>query len=217
MSDFITQIGEWIPALLRGLGVSGLLLLTLVAIGTPLAFLLAVAQRSVYAPLRWTGIVLVEIARGIPSLILLYLVYFGLPSAGLSLSSFTAAAVALSINYAGYVSESIKTGLEAVPRGQLEAASALGLGRVAMARFVVIPQSVRIIVPPLLSWIIVYFQTTSIGFAIAVPEIMSEAYSIASQNFQYLTVFIVAGLIYAMFAIPGSQIVTALERRRATA
>ncbi|MCP3426946.1 amino acid ABC transporter permease [Rothia sp. AR01] len=210
----MNDVMSYLPTLLRGLGMSFLLLLALVAIGTPLAFLLAVAQRSRFSGIRWIAIAFIEIARGIPSLILLYLVYFGLPSVNLSLSSFTAAAIGLGINYAGYVSETVKSGLDAVPRGQTEAAAALGLGRGNVTRFVTIPQSVRIITPPFLSWIIVYFQTTSIAFAIAVPELMSAAYSVANANFQYLTLFIIAGLLYAIISIPGSQLTSVLERKR---
>lgn len=216
MTDFIAHVGTYLPDLLRGVGISFLLLLALVGLGTPLAFMLAIAQRSQSKVLRWTAVVIVEIARGIPSLILLYLVYFGLPTVDILLSSFAAAAVALGFNYAGYVSETVKSGLEAVPQGQSEAASALGLNRFATMRFVIIPQSVKIIIPPFLSWVIVYFQTTSIGFAIAVPELMSAAYSIAAMNFQYLFLFILAGLIYAAISIPGSQFVALLEKRSGT-
>ncbi|MFC5337102.1 amino acid ABC transporter permease [Leucobacter denitrificans] len=213
MSDPISIAIEYFPQLLKGLWVSVLLLASLVGVGTPLAFLAAIGLRSRFKILRWTLIAIIEFARGIPSLIMLYLIYFGMPSVGLTLTSFVAATIALSINYIGYVSDTMRSGIDSIPRGQLEAASALGLNRWHTVRFVTIPQSFRIITPPLLSWIIVYFQTTAIAFTIAVPELMSAAYSIASKNFQYLTLFILVGMIYAAFSIPGSQLVAALERR----
>ncbi|MEN9923046.1 MAG: hypothetical protein RIS09_560 [Actinomycetota bacterium] len=214
--SFYEALVEYLPQLLPGLWVSLLLLVTLVVIGTPLAFVLAIGQRSRVAAVRWAVILVVEIARGIPSLILLYIVYFGLPKVGISFEAFTAAAIALAINYGGYVSQSIKSGIEAIPAGQREAAEALALGRWTILRFVVIPQSFKIITPTMLSWIIVYFQTTSIGFAIAVPELMSVAYSIAATNFQYLNIFLIAGALYGLISIPGSQLVARLERRRST-
>jgi len=209
----IELVGQYLPMLLPGLWVSLQLLAMLVIIGTPLAFILASAQRSRYRTLRGLAIVFVEIARGMPSLILLYLVYFGLPTAGINLEAYWAAVIALSLNYAGYVSQTIKAGLESIPQGQFEAADSLALGRWTQLKYVILPQSFKIITPPLLSWIIVYFQTTSVGFAIAVPEMMSVAYSVAAANFQYLTMFLLSGLIYAVISIPGSQAVSWLENR----
>ncbi|MFF1831499.1 amino acid ABC transporter permease [Paenarthrobacter sp. NPDC058040] len=211
--NIIESIVQYLPQLLPGLGMSFLLLAALVLIGTPLAFVLAFGLRNSLAPVRWLTVAVVEIARGMPSLVLLYLVYFGLPSAGLELPAFAAAAIALGLNYAGYVSETVKSGLESLPKGQFEAGDALGLDRWTKMRFIVIPQSMKVITPPLLSWIIVYFQTTSIAFAIAVPELTSVAYSIAASNFQYLAIFVVAGLLYAAISIPGSQIVSYMETR----
>jgi polar amino acid transport system permease protein len=211
--NFFSALTEYVPKLLPGLGTSFLLLAALVALGTPLAFVLAFGLRNKAPVIRWVTVAVVEIARGMPSLVLLYLVYFGLPSAGLQLTAFAAAALALGLNYAGYVSETVKSGLESLPPGQFEAADALGLDRWTKMRFIVIPQAMKVITPPLLSWIIVYFQTTSIAFAIAVPELTSVAYSIAASNYQYLALFVVAGLLYAAISIPGSQIVAYLEGR----
>jgi polar amino acid transport system permease protein len=211
--NFLSSLSEYVPQLLPGLGMSFVLLAALVAIGTPLAFVLAFGLRNAAPAVRWLTVAVVEVARGMPSLVLLYLVYFGLPSAGLQLTAFAAAAVALGLNYAGYVSETVKAGLESLPAGQFEAADALGLGRWTKLRFIVIPQSMKVITPPLLSWIIVYFQTTSIAFAIAVPELTSVAYSIAASNYQYLAIFVVVGLLYAAISIPGSQIAAYLEGR----
>lgn len=215
MTDPLSIAIEFFPQLLKGLGVSLMLLASIVGLGTPLAFLAALGLRSKFVAIRWLLIVIVEFARGVPSLILLYLIYFGMPELGLTLTSFVAATLALSYNYVGYVSDTIRSGIDAIPRGQLEAASALGLSRWKTTRLVTIPQSFRIITPPLLSWVIVYFQTTAIAFTIAVPELMSAAYSIASQNFQYLTLFILVGLIYAGISIPGSQFSAFLDRRSA--
>jgi polar amino acid transport system permease protein len=211
--SLLTDVLGYIPELLPGLGVSLLLLVALVALGTPLAFLFAFGLGHSKTAPRWASMAVVEISRGMPSLILLYLVYFGLPSTGINLTAFAAATIALSLNYAGYASETVRAGLDSVPRGQYEAAAAMALNKRTVLRFITLPQSVKVITPPLLSWVIVYFQTTSIGFAIAVPELMSVANSIAASNYQYLAVFVMVGLLYAVISIPGSQLVAALERR----
>jgi polar amino acid transport system permease protein len=212
--DLISQWWDALPKLLAGLRVSAELLVATVIIGSPLAVALALAQGSRLAPVRWLSFVIVEIGRGIPSLVLLYLIYFGLPQSGILLEAFVAAAIALGLNFAAYTSAVFRSGLDAVPVGQSEAAQALGLSpRVEFLR-IILPQAARIVTPPMLGWVIVYFQATSMAFAIAVPELMSSAYSVASSTFQYMSIFVLAGLLYAAFSIPGSQFVAALERRR---
>lgn len=212
MSTLIEFVG-YLPQLLPGLGVSLILLVGLVLLGTPIAFLLAFGLGNRLAVVRWICVIIVEVSRGMPSLILLYLVYFGLPSTGITLNALTAATIALSINYAGYVCETVRAGIDSIPPGQYEAAAAMALSKRTVLRFITLPQSTKVITPPMLSWVIVYFQTTSIAFAIAVPELMSVAYSIASVNYQYLTVFLMVGVLYAAISIPGSQFVGAMERR----
>jgi len=209
----LSEWGDLLPELLPGLKVSFELLLGTVLIGTPVAIALALTQRSRRAPVRWLGIVLMEIGRGIPSLVLVYLVYFGLPDAGIRLEALAAASIALGLNFASYTCEALRSGVEAVPVGQSEAAQALGLSKRVEMQRVILPQAMRIVTPPLISWVIVYFQTTSVAFAISTPELMSTAYSIASTNFKYMSTFVLAGLIYAFFSIPGSRLVAALERK----
>lgn len=209
----LTEFFGYIPQLLPGLGMSLILLVCLVALGTPTAFLLAIGLGHRTLIIRWICVVIVEVSRGMPSLILLYLVYFGLPSTGITLTAVTAAAIALAINYAGYVCETVRAGIDSIPPGQYEAAAAIALNKRTVLRFVTLPQSIKVITPPMLSWVIVYFQTTSIAFAIAVPELMSVAYSIASTNYQYLAIFLMVGVLYAVISIPSSQLVSAMERR----
>lgn len=215
----MNTLSEWwdtLPDLLPGLKVSFELLLATVLIGTPLAIALALAQHSRRTAVRWLGIVLMEIGRGMPSLVLVYLVYFGLPDAGIRLEAVTAASIALGLNFASYTSEAFRSGLEAVPVGQSEAAQALGLSKRVEMQRVILPQAMRIVTPPLISWVIVYFQTTSVAFAISAPELMSTAYSVASTKFTYMSTFVLTGLIYAFFSIPGSRLVAALERKHHT-
>lgn len=214
MLDTLAEWPSWLQDLLPGLWVSLKLVATLVAIGAPLALVLALALRSRFKPVNLMAVVIVEIGRGVPALVLLYLIYFGLPQQDIELSAFLSAALALGLNFAAYTSEVFRSGLDAVPEGQVEAAQALGLSRAVTFRKVVMPQAVRIVIPPLIGWLIIYFQATSLAFTIAVPELMSSAYTIATVTFQYLAVFILAALIYAAICIPGSQLSAALERRQ---
>jgi polar amino acid transport system permease protein len=204
---------EWAHELLPGLKVSVQLLAGVVLLGTLLAFVLARARASRHRLIRATSIVVMEIGRGFPALVGLYLVYYGLPSAGLTLGSFTAATIALSINFGGYTSDVLRAGFEAVPDGQVEAAQALGLPRRTEFFRIVLPQATHVFLPPMLSWVVIYFQATSLAYAISVPELMSGAYQIASNQYRYLDLFLLTGLLYAVICIPTSRLVHYLDRR----
>jgi polar amino acid transport system permease protein len=209
-----TEWPNWIGELAEGLLESVKLTLGLVAIGLPLGLGLAVAISFGPRPLRWLAIGVVEVARGIPALVVLYLVYFGLPQLQLTLEAFVAASLALGFTLAGYTAEIFRAGIAAVPAGQSEAARAIGLHRRHELRHVVLPQAVRIVIPPILGYVVVFFQATSLAFAIAIPELLSRAYTIGSTTFRYLDVLVLAALLYAAVAIPSSQLIDFLERRR---
>lgn len=204
---------QWLPQLLEGLWTSVQLTAAFLAIGLPLGLLFALAL-SARGPVRAAAMAVVEVGRAIPVLVLLYLVYFGLPDAGLSLTGFVSATAALGFSFAAYTSEVFKAGIAAVGKGQREAARAIGLSRAKELRLVVLPQGVRIVIPPILGWAVVFFQATSLAFAIAVPELMSRAYTIGAGSFRYLSVLLLAALLYAAVAIPASLAIDALDRRR---
>ncbi len=214
LASVVSGWPDWIGDLLGGLLKSVELTLAVIAIGLPLGLLLAVAISGGAKPVRWLAIAVVEIARGIPALVVLYLVYFGLPQLQVTLEAFVAASVALGFTMAGYTTEIFRAGIAAVPDGQREAARAVGLRRGAELRYVVLPQAVRIVIPPILGYVVLFFQATSLAFAIAIPELISRAYTIGSSTFEYLSVLVLAALLYASVAIPSSQLIDLLERRR---
>ncbi len=146
---------------------------------------------------------------------ILQLFYFGLPGAGLTLAAFTAATLALALTTAAYTSEIMRGGLQAVPHGEVEAAMALGMEQRDTLRFVVIPQGLRIATPPLMGFAIMIFQATSLAYTIAIPELMSEAYTIGSITFRYLSILSLAGLLYASITIPASVLCARVEKRLA--
>jgi len=214
LASVVSGWPDWIGDLLGGLLKSVELTLAVIAIGLPLGLLLAVAISGGAKPVRWLAIAVVEIARGIPALVVLYLVYFGLPQLQVTLEAFVAASIALGFTMAGYTTEIFRAGIAAVPDGQREAARAVGLRRGSELRYVVLPQAVRIVIPPILGYVVLFFQATSLAFAIAIPELISRAYTIGSSTFEYLSVLILAALLYACVAIPSSQLIDLLERRR---
>lgn len=204
---------SWLPSYWRGFVISAQVTAVSLAFGIPFGLLLALGVQSRNLLIRQTSLVLVEIGRGAPALVLLQLVYFGLPSTGLSLSGFAAASLALSWNTGAYTSEIIRAGLDAVPAGQKEAALALGLSRLDELRFILLPQGLRIAVPALMGFAILVFQGTSLCFAIALPEIVSRAYDVGSMSFFYFPALAVAGLFFAAVCIPASFLVGWFEHR----
>ena len=206
---------SWMAAMLPALGVSLRLTAVFVLLGIPYAVLLAVGSLHRNPLLRWPAIVLVECGRGIPALVVIYAVYFGLPQIGMTLEAFTSAAVALALSYGSYVSGAFQSGLQAVPAGQHEAAAALGLPPSATFFRVILPQAVRIVLPPLIGWTIVFFQATSLAYVVSVPELLSSAYAIAATNYMYLFALGLAATLYAAICIPASLLVDHLERRKA--
>src|SRR5271155_1223358 len=202
MSNWLTDWGHMLPTLARGLLTSVELTVVSLAIGLPLGLLLALGVSAHGRTLRWPTLGFVELGRGTPMLVVLELIYFGLPQVKLSLPAFTSAVAAIAVITGAYTSEMIRAGLEAVPQGQRETAQAIGLNRIDQLRYVIIPQGIRIATPPLLSFSILIFQGTSLAFAIAVPELISKAYDVGADTFLYLQVFTLAALLYASISIP---------------
>ncbi|MDR3373609.1 MAG: amino acid ABC transporter permease [Ancalomicrobiaceae bacterium] len=204
---------EWLPTLLSGLQLS--LAVTAVALlfGIPLGLILALGVQSKRAVWHVLSLFIIETGRGAPALILLQFTYFGLPSAGIALSSFVSASLALAWCTGAYTSEIIRAGLDAVPHGQKEAAAAIGLTDWDALYFVILPLALRVSVPPLFGFAILMLQASSLCFAIALPELVSQAYVIGSNTFQYMQILLLAGLLYAVICIPATIAVAALEAR----
>ncbi len=207
------QWSTWLPQLWDGLQVSLLVTAASLALGLPFGLLLAFGVVSPIKAIRLPVIVLVELGRGIPLLVVLYLIYFGLPQYGLTFSSFAAAVIGIAMNTGAYTSEIFRAGLLSVPRGHIEAAQSLGLSLGDEARYIVLPQAIRTVIPPLMSYSVIVFQATSLGFAIALPELLNQAYAIGSVTFNFIGVFAMAGLLYAAIAIAVSRLVDQVHAR----
>lgn len=215
MNDFswLTTWPQYLPQLLPGLGVAILMTLVSCAGGYILGFFLAVMVESPVRLVHHLAIVIVELGRGVPILVLLYVFYQGLPQLGILLDPGSAAIAGLMFSAAGYSSEMIRAGLNAVPKGQIEAAHSLSMSTIDRYRFIVIPQAARISIPPLVNLTIIIFQATSLATVITVPEIMQHADVIGSVTFQYMSVYLAAGVLYLCITIPGAVLSGYLEKR----
>jgi len=207
------EIITWMPDLLSGLFISLQVTALSLLLGIPFGLLLALGVLARNRALRAVSLILVEVGRGAPALVLLQFIYFGLPSVGLTIESFMAAVIALAWNTGAYTSEIIRASLQSIAHGQREAAEALGLNRTDELRFVLLPQGLRVALPALLGFSILIFQGTSLCFAIALPELVSRAYEIGSNTFRYFPALLCAGALYACISIPAALLVSYVENR----
>ena len=213
MAAWLSDWSRELPTLVRGLLTSLELTVAGLVFGLSLGLLLALGSSARSRSIRTLNVALVELGRGTPMLVVLELVYFGLPQVKLSLNAFTAAVVAIALITGAYTSEIFRAGLQAVPFGQREAAQAVGLRTIDQLRYIIVPQGVRIATPPLLSFAIQIFQATSLAFVIAVPELISKAYDIGANTFLYLQVFTLTALLYAAVSVPAAFGVRRIEGR----
>jgi polar amino acid transport system permease protein len=211
--DLLTQWLAWMPNLTPGLLVSLQLTGLSLLFGFPLGLLFAVMAAAKILPLQWISFFFVEIGRGLPALVLLYLMYFSLPDAGITLTSFTTAVIALSWNTGAYASEYFRAGIAAVPLGQREAALTSGLRGWTGFRLIILPQALRISTPPLAGLAVLIFQGSALAFVIAVPELMSKAFEIGSITFQYLSVYTLTAVVYGSLTLVFLGLIRVLEQR----
>ncbi len=157
--------------------------------------------------------VYVEVVRGTPLLLQLFFVYFSLTQFGIVLSGFTAATIALGVFGGAFLTEIFRGGIQAIERGQLEAAYSLGMSHREAMRKIILPQAVRLVLPPLANHAILTLKNTSIVVTIAVNDLMYEAYNGASVTFRAMEFYTLAGLIYLAFCYPMSRLLAAFEDR----
>jgi polar amino acid transport system permease protein len=171
------------------------------AIGLPIAALLAALRSYGPRPLRWLVGLYVELIRNTPFLIQLYFVFFALPSAGLRLTANTAAITAMVVNLVAYAVEIVRAGLEAIPRGQIEAGRALGLGPYRILRHIVLAQALRVVYPALASQFVLQLLGSSLVSAIAAEELTAVANNIMIVTFRNFEVFGVVTAIYLALSL----------------
>lgn len=205
--------GEYLPDLLRGALISIELTLSVMALSLVFGLIVALARLTRFRAIRAVATFYIEIIRGTPALLQLFYIYFVLPALGIRLPPFTAGVIGLTVNYSAYLSEVYRAGIQAVAKGQLEAAQALGMSRSLMMRLIILPQAIRIIVPPLGNYFISLFKDTALASLITVKELIFTGQIIAATNFQYFAIFTIIGGIYLAISYPGSLGVQYLERR----
>jgi len=213
VNRFLTDTVEFMPILL--LGVKNTILVTIgsLVLSTVLGLLWALMRVSGVRALAGVAIVIVNIIRGIPIIVQLFYIYFVLPDFGITLTPLQAAIVGLGIAYSAYQSENFRAGIEAIDRGQIEAAYSLGLGWGLAMRKVVLPQAIRIVLPPYGNIMIMMLKDSSQASTITVAELALQGKLIASSTFRNTTVFTLVAALYLVMSLPLIALAGWLERR----
>jgi len=203
--------GSW-RVLFRGLGVT-LLLAAISAVGT-IFFGLAVAILRQFKSdtLNFFLKVYVDIFRSIPMIVVMVVLFFALPYAGISLGSIVSTVLALSLGYGAYAAESFRAGIEAVHSGQIEAARSLGLSRWQTIRMIIMPQAVPVVIPPLTGNLVAMLKETAVASVVAAPELLKRARELYTSKTNP-TPLVAAAIIYLVVLVPLVRIVNMLEKR----
>ncbi|MBV9276125.1 MAG: ABC transporter permease subunit [Verrucomicrobia bacterium] len=163
-------------------------------------------------PLRWLATGYIEIIRGTPLLIQLLFIFYGLPHVGIRLSPFLAGVAGLGLNYAASEAENYRAGLLSVPNGQWQAALALGLSRAKALRLIIVPQAIRLVLPPLTNDFIALLKDSSLVSALTLVELTGAYNRLATQTFDYFGAGLLIALIYLLLGLPFVRIARWVEK-----
>ncbi|ABK03139.1 amino acid ABC transporter membrane protein 2, PAAT family [Arthrobacter sp. FB24] len=204
-----------LPVLLQGLWTTVHITVmgTLLAAGLGLVF--AVLRRLAIPVVSPVVSFLVVFVRGTPLLVQAYVAFFVLPAYGVSFDALTTGIVVIGINYSAYMAEVYRSGIQGVPTGQWEAATALSLPGSRTWGRIILPQAIRTVVPMLGNYLIQMFKDSAVLSAITVVELMATAQAIGSSSFRYLEPLTLAALLFLAVSYPASRLVNRLERRYA--
>jgi polar amino acid transport system permease protein len=211
--SFLRLACDIAPRLLAGLGTT--VQLTIFAIGLGLVGGVLLALGRVYGnkPIYWVSTAYVQFVRGTPVLVQLFLIYYGLPVFEIRLDSLTAAILGLGLNSAAYQAEYFRGAIQSISRGQMLAARAIGMTSLQAIRYIVLPQALRIVIPPWSNELIYTLKYSSVAFIIGAPELMATGQIIASRNFRYFEVFLIVACIYLVCVLVISKLLDIAEHK----
>ncbi|AKI98194.1 amino acid ABC transporter permease [Kosmotoga pacifica] len=201
------------PVLLKGLGVTMEMTLISVLGGFVLGLLLALSRVYGNKFLRIISTGFIEIIRGTPLLVQLFILYFGLPPYGVSPSPFTAAIIGFIINSGAYQAEYLRGSILSINRNQMVAARSLGMTRKQAIIHIIMPQALRRVIPAWTNEFIYLLKYTSLAYIVGAPELMAQAKFIASRNFQFFEVYLVVAVIYLAVILVFTWLFGLLEKK----
>jgi len=213
MEKFLRDATEFLPILLQGVGLTIVVTLGSLILSTILGLVWALLRVSGVRALAGLSAGLINLIRGIPIIVLLFYLYFVMPDFGIALSALQAAILGLGLAYSAYQAENFRAGIEAIDKGQVEAAQAIGMGWWLTMRRVILPQAVRIVLPPYGNIMIMLLKDSSQASTITVAELALQGKLIASSTFKNTSVFTLVALMYLTMSIPLILLVRHFEKK----
>ncbi|MCL5073059.1 MAG: amino acid ABC transporter permease [Actinobacteria bacterium] len=217
MNELWGFIVEYTPYILKGLPGALLLVIVSAVLSIIIGLIAAFGRLSRNKIINLITTFYIESIRGTPPILQILIIYFGLASIGLKFDRFTSSVIFLSVLYGAFAAEVFRGGIVAVDVGQMEAALSLGMNRRLAMRRVILPQAIKIILPPMGNFIISLFKDTSLVLIIAYAEITYRAYSVASITYRSMPAYLIAGIIYLIISLGLSRLVKYMERKMRTA
>ncbi len=208
----MTYIMNIVPQMLEGAVTTGQIFFITLCLSLPMGMLLALCRLSGFLPLQKLVAFYVWVLRGTPLMLQLLFFYFALPSIGIRFDDFTAAMLAFVLNYSAYFCEIFRAGIQAIPVGQYEAAHTLGMSYVQTMRRIILPQVLRIILPPVSNETITLVKDTSLVYVLAMNDLMRTARNLVQRDFD-ITPFLVAGCFYLLATLLLTVLFDRLEKR----
>src|ERR1700675_201720 len=213
MQNFLRDATEFLPILLQGVWLTIVVTIGSLLLSTILGLVWAMMRVSGLRALSGLSAGLINVIRGIPIIVLLFYLYFVMPDFGITLTALQAAILGLGIAYSAYQAENFRAGIEAIDKGQIEAAQTIGMGWWLTMRRVVLPQAVRIVLPPYGNIMIMLLKDSSQASTITVAELALQGKLIASSTFKNTNVFTLVALLYLAMSIPLILLVRHLAKR----
>lgn len=215
MSDFLARSAQYFPLLLEGVTLTIIVTFCSVILSSLLGLVWAIMAVSKSPVLRGISRTYITIIRGIPIIVQLFYIYFVLPELGINLTALQAGIIGLGLAYSAYQAENFRAGIEAIDKGQIEAAHSIGMTDSLIMRRVILPQATRIVLPPFGNTLIMLLKDSSLVSTITVAELTRQGQLIASSTFDNMTVFSLVALMYLAMALPLTSLTRYLEKRYA--
>ena len=213
MEKFLRDAAEFLPILLQGVGLTLVVTVGSLILSTVLGLVWALLRVSGVRTLAGLSAGLINLIRGIPIIVLLFYLYFVMPDFGIALTALQAAILGLGLAYSAYQAENFRAGIEAIDKGQVEAAQAIGMGWWLTMRRVILPQAVRIVLPPYGNIMIMLLKDSSQASTITVAELALQGKLIVSSTFKNTSVFTLVALMYLTMSIPLILLVRHFEKK----
>ncbi|MDS1134772.1 amino acid ABC transporter permease [Nitratireductor indicus] len=213
MSEALARASTYLPVLLEGVWVTIAVTVLSLLVSTVLGLFWAILGWTKVPAFRAISRTFITVIRGIPIIVQLFYIYFVMPDIGINMTAFQAGVIGMGIAYSAYQAENFRAGIEAIDRGQIEAAQSIGMSDSLIMRRVILPQAFRIALPPYGNTMIMMLKDSSLVSTITVAELTRQGQLIAASTFDNMTVFTLVAIIYLIMALPLTYLARQLERR----